>query len=191
MEPIAQKTIVQSTPKSRVGLLKMFLIVGVILLVLCGICTFITVAIKWNSERAFREQFMKYYPGNNISEPKPTITVTPIISQPSTNMLQYGKDASIPSDFPTDVPLFGDAKLNASGYDATKKMFTLNFSIDEYKGSILDFYKKELKAKGWTLNEEGNIYGSFLTAKKDNRELNVFVFGIGSNQNLSLTVTKP
>ncbi len=94
---------------------------------------------------------------------------------------------SMPADWPSDAPTYTNAKIeNAittspeSGTASSTVIFT---TVDSLQ-AVIDFYKKELPAKGWTANFSlGTTMGNTTTfsAKKDNRFLNVSITNMGTS----------
>lgn len=60
---------------------------------------------------------------------------------------------SVPSDFPSDVPVYGNSTVisSASAVNAGGMGHVLNLETSSSVDSVIDFYKKELAAKGWTV----------------------------------------
>lgn len=169
--------------KSQSSILKIILIVLGVLLLLCTICGIGGLLVLRNSKSKVIQRLNEVYPNSSSS----SSSVTP------TSDFLYGSNAKLPSDFPSDVPVYPDAKLNVintNGEDKDAK-FVVSYTASVTADKVVDFYKKELVAKGWTIDNETNIFGTVLDAKKSDRTINMFILGDeGDKTNFTITVSK-
>jgi hypothetical protein len=68
--------------------------------------------------------------------------------------------AALPGGFPTDVPIYGGAKVTAGA--KTKEMTTAILTTADPVKKVIDFYGEKLKANGWEIQntmsaEEGGM----------------------------------
>lgn len=104
----------------------------------------------------------------------------------------------VPDGWPDDVPIYKGAKVVTGGTtnDAASgkaMMVTLESSDDADK--VTNFYKDKLPGEGWTIESDysgngGGGTGNSLSAKKDNRQVNLIVSGDGSKTAVVITVTE-
>lgn len=101
--------------------------------------------------------------------------------------LSYGKD-SLPEAFPKDIPVYSPAAVKMSQtIDDSKSV--VSFSTADDPSQVTAFYKKELPAKGWKVENE-MIMGTMtlLHVQKGERELNVTVNKSDAETIISLVV---
>lgn len=101
--------------------------------------------------------------------------------------LSYGKDG-IPDTFPKDIPLYSAAAVKMSQtIDDSKVVVSLSTADDLAR--VTAFYKKELSAKGWKIQNEMSMGTmTLLHLQKGERELNVTVNGGDDETIISLII---
>ncbi len=86
--------------------------------------------------------------------------------------VEWGSDKK-PDNWPTDVTIYEGAKIQSSvsANPATGKQgMYLVLTTGDSQQTVLDFYKKDLVAKGWTVNNSIQSQETMLvSASKDNR----------------------
>ncbi len=101
-------------------------------------------------------------------------------------------NATMPSNWPSDVPTYSDAKLQYSGTanPATGKTgAAIVFTTTDSAGNVLSFYKKELVAQGWTIAAEATTNGTItLGATKDTRAFGMYIAPSGEGTETAVTI---
>lgn len=83
----------------------------------------------------------------------------------------------LPSDFPTDVFVYPDAKITfststpANAADGTKAGFMIAYGISQSASDVVAKYKAEMAKNGWTLETEANYGAMMVNFKKGNRAI--------------------
>jgi hypothetical protein len=181
---------VQPPVNGKSNVLKIFLIILGVLLFLCCICSSIGYFILAKTDSDVKRRLNEVYGTTENAKPKATGTITPFPSG-SDSESSFGDDATVPAGFPSDAPLYtSNTKLNAATYDSARNTYTLNYTTSDTTEQVATFYRSEIPAKGWKIEDEQTIFGNTFTAKKDNREMTIFIFGLGKSTNYSITVTK-
>lgn len=86
---------------------------------------------------------------------------------------KYGEDISLPSDFPSNIPVFTGAKIITASSKTEEGATYLSFTSDKSVQTVIDFYKTELPKLGWTLQSE--LVNSMVTYENATQILTVFV----------------
>lgn len=96
---------------------------------------------------------------------------------------------SLPSDFPSDIPIYPGSDVAYSGTNTSQDgggagvMLT---TADE-ASKIIAYYKKELASAGWTVEDTQNVAGTTaMTAAKGNR--NLYLGVTGSDDGTTITI---
>ena len=99
--------------------------------------------------------------------------------------------ASLPADFPKDVPIFENSTIEAAmsiGGEQHQIVGNAHAGLDE----VVSFYKKECAARGWketmTMAQGGEEAASFSTYEKDGRAMTVTVAQDEEGVHFSLSV---
>ena len=83
---------------------------------------------------------------------------------------QLGGNVTLPSNFPEDIPLYPDA-VPFSAMETGGGTTILSLDSDEQAPEVYGFYKEQLPASGWTIENELNVGGQrVLTAIKGDRK---------------------
>ena len=92
--------------------------------------------------------------------------------------LAEGVTASVPDNFPTDVPIYPGAQaaqgkgVEIEGSPQSAVQFLTNDALDD----VHKFYSSELGSKGWTLDSDSeNEAAATIQATKDNCKANVLI----------------
>lgn len=97
----------------------------------------------------------------------------------------------LPDNWPSDAPKYPDANIQYSGTSnpqTGEAGSAIVFTTGDSAQSVSDFYKKQLAADGWTIEQTANMgASSVLSAKKDTRTFAVYITDSGSGQT-SVTV---
>lgn len=172
MEADAPKTPVAETKTSTTTVKKSdskkMIIVIVVLLLLCCCCSIIVGAIYLYKRGAQNDGY--YTPGFFNSVPDTGSTG----NTGSTDDLY---STTLPSGFPSDVPIYPGARI-VFGVKNDTDSYSASLSSTAAAGAVQDYYKNEIVKKGWTIENEGNIFGYVITASKGDRELNVVVLEV-------------
>jgi len=88
--------------------------------------------------------------------------------------VEIGTESEIPDDWPSDMPVYPNAKIQGS-WDFSGEAGAENISVvlisQDSIDQIKDYYKKELPANGWavedsgTFSSEGETFGGFTVTK--------------------------
>ena len=82
----------------------------------------------------------------------------------------------LPSDFPSDVFVYGDAKITfatstpANPADGTKASFMVGYEVNQSVNDVADKYRDEMAKNGWTKDTEANYGAMMINFKKGTRE---------------------
>lgn len=101
-------------------------------------------------------------------------------------------DQKLPSDWPSDVPVYGGAKISFSGSatnDEGKQGAQVILSTDDSVQKVSDYYRKELVDKGWTMKGSANAStGSTLAYEKGDQALAIVIAGSQNTTSITLVV---
>lgn len=109
-----------------------------------------------------------------------------------------GGEAKIPSDFPKDVPVYPGSKVTFA-VKTEGKNFSVAVLTKDDVAKVMDYYKRELAAKGWNSTDDSLEItfegGSSKSYSKENRVILVTVGTEESSQSsgqtiVTLTVTE-
>lgn len=188
VEAEAPKTPVQETKTTTVakkgGMGKPVIIIAVILL-LCCCCSVIIGAIFLYQRNTGLGIPGLNLPGMNnlgtgMTPPgffNPVPNGTGSTGNGSTNDDDYLStlpSGTIPTGFPTDVPIFTGSKVVYGVKDNNE--FVVSLAAKASAAEVTAFYKSELAKKGWTITSEQTFLGNLLTAEKGSNELSVIVY---------------
>ena len=109
-----------------------------------------------------------------------------------------GESAEVPSDFPSDMPLY-DGTLNVSTAvdTADGKIYSLGIQTDDDAMDVASWYADELDAEGWTTlseitNDSGGATMVVYALEKGTTEAQVVINADGSEPTqIAVTVTAP
>lgn len=99
----------------------------------------------------------------------------------------------LPENFPSDFPQYAGAKVESSltgSQTGTAGGFWVTFSTPDEMAKVVQFYKTELKNKGWTVTGTMDVGAvTTYTVEKGSMEGSVAVSSDGSNENTAIMVT--
>ena len=103
-------------------------------------------------------------------------------------VMNTGDSVSLPADFPKDVYVAKDAKIQTAL--KTPDGFMIQFSIDQKKGKVAETYSSKMKDGGWA-SETSMDMGetTSLIVKKDNRQAAIIITQKDSDSEVMITVT--
>ena len=87
----------------------------------------------------------------------------------------------LPSDFPSDVFTYPDAKITfatstpANAADGTKASFMIGYTVNQSVADVVAKYKDEMAKNGWTVGTEANYGAMMIDFKKGNKDVSVTV----------------
>jgi hypothetical protein len=106
------------------------------------------------------------------------------------NQGESKKSIALPDGFPTDSPVFPNAKLVDTTLLTSSKSYALTYSLEKSKGTtkdVIDFYTAELIKQGWKIPEPpilNDTTGNYiLSAKKDGKEFRVTTYPLPDQNN--------
>ncbi len=109
----------------------------------------------------------------------------------TTDQGTWSTSDSLPKDFPSDVPLYANAKVQGSlvSGDTASTGHYVGLETSDALAAVVVWYKKELEAKGWStvtaaVVNEGHIF----SATKDGRVLSVTISEADGSVSIGLVV---
>lgn len=105
--------------------------------------------------------------------------------------MSVGEGATIPANFPKDVPLYPNLKVMVSHVVVEQESYTVSGTVQDTVAKVAEFYTKEAEGQGWKQEQAMNMPNmqNFIY-KKDGRVLTVSAAGEGQETTVSITVTK-
>jgi hypothetical protein len=95
----------------------------------------------------------------------------------------------IPADYPSDAPVYKDAKVTLSQTVSEKNARILMLEAKDAADKIAAFYKSGLEAGGWKIENTATMGEiSIMTAVKENRQFTVQVTNSGDHRTIHQTV---
>lgn len=67
---------------------------------------------------------------------------------------QFGEDLELPSDLPETIPVYENATLLASTHSEENDTHILTFTSTDDFAEIQEYFKSEIDAEGWTIDNE-------------------------------------
>ena len=82
---------------------------------------------------------------------------------------ELGPSKPLPPGFPTQVPIYADATVTDTGWarSTSSLQWQVVFVVQKAPQDVIDFYRTELKAKGWTVTDQP-AQGQTLILSMDN-----------------------
>lgn len=104
----------------------------------------------------------------------------------------FGKNVSIPSGFPSDVPIYEPSDVIAAA--KVKEGYAVSLITQDSVEKVSAYYQKELKAKGWTTGDSSGEFnfngGSVSSFEKGSNTLGVIIASdTKTNNGTSITLT--
>lgn len=87
----------------------------------------------------------------------------------------------LPSDFPSDVFVYGDAKITfatstpANAAEGTKASYMIGYTVNQSLNDVVDKYRTEMAKNGWTKETEANYGAMMISFKKGAKDVLVTV----------------
>jgi hypothetical protein len=69
----------------------------------------------------------------------------------------FGDDLKLPKDFPSDVPIYGGAKISALSTNKQEGMANVTLTSEDGKDKVLGWYENEMKSAGWEEENSSTI----------------------------------
>jgi type II secretory pathway pseudopilin PulG len=91
----------------------------------------------------------------------------------------------LPSDFPSDVFMYPDAKISfaistpANAASGTTAGYVVSYSVSQSSADVVAKYKAEMVKNGWTIGTEANYGSVMINFEKGNKEV---VVAVGESQ---------
>jgi hypothetical protein len=101
--------------------------------------------------------------------------------------ISQGAGASLPKDFPSDVPVYAGAKpvMNATVQEGTTVMLETTDPSDK----VVEYYDKNLKEQGWEQESKFNMQNTVsISSKKEKRRLAVNIMGADNKTTIQLVL---
>jgi hypothetical protein len=120
--------------------------------------------------------------GNTTAKPEQAAGNTPAAAPAKDDFAGLPK-TKLPSNFPSDVPIYSGLTPN---YSASNKMQGTASVIMTGSGDadkIVDFYKKDLAVKGWTISDEQSFNAmTSMAFTKDKTKVTIIVNGLDAGK---------
>jgi hypothetical protein len=126
--------------------------------------------------------------GVNVNPTNGSVSVTGKDGQSAS----FGKNVSIPSGFPSDVPIYEPSDVIAAA--KVKEGYAVSLLTKDSVDKVSAYYQKELKAKGWVSGDSNGEFnfngGSVSTFEKGSNTLGVIIASdTKTNNSTSITLT--
>ena len=99
---------------------------------------------------------------------------------------------TLPENWPSDAPTYANATIQYSGSSnpqTGEKGLAVVLMTSDGAQKVVDFYKRELASKGWTVDQTATMGASTaLSAQKDTRTFVIYVADAGNGQ-VSITAS--
>jgi hypothetical protein len=177
MDPVEETSVVSSNGGSKKGL---YIVIGILVLIILGFL--------------FRDSLGF---SRKVSVGGMEGQVTKKLDGSTTYTNDYGTITTgtnrLPDGWPSDAPMYKNATITGTvsskmqtGLDGLSVTFTTTDSLQ----TVLDFYKKELVANGWTGVGQSTTMGNVtvLSSKKGNQIFGITVLNAGTGE-LKVTAT--
>jgi hypothetical protein len=101
------------------------------------------------------------------------------------NMPDASGTTAMPSNFPTDIPVYSGLKVTYSAAEIPKEAGQATFTSSGSAADIKTFYDKQMIDNGWTQDSTNtNAEGSSSTYSKDTRTASISINSSGSTSNV-------
>ncbi len=105
--------------------------------------------------------------------------------------ISIGEDVKLPSDFPSDVPVYSKAQVVSSFSSDEAHTATLTSSKDF--DTVKSYYQKEIESEGWTINSTSNLnlggQSTTFLCTKDGRNLTVGIYAYEESEEVTISLT--
>jgi hypothetical protein len=103
---------------------------------------------------------------------------------------EYGKADQLPTDFPDDVPLYGNARP-LSSMAAPDRGTVVNLRSSDSAAEMFAWYQQQYAAQGWEIEHAKQEHArSTLVARKGNRVSSIVILGVPGATQALLTVSE-
>ena len=111
-------------------------------------------------------------------------------SSSNVSMVTNDSSKNLPENWPSDVPFYANAKITGGGtsYVGSKIAGSSTLTTPDSQKMVIDFYKKELPSKGWTILPEMN--SRRVVATQDSRELMVTTYEVTTGGSMISVIIK-
>jgi hypothetical protein len=100
---------------------------------------------------------------------------------------QFGGDVAIPAGFPTDVPIYPDARPTAA-ISAVGRGTMTTFESGDPPEKVYTFYRERLVAAGWRIDTEADLGGQYmLRCAKAGQQASVSITGSDAGARIAVT----
>lgn len=127
-----------------------------------------------------------------ISEDGESVTMNIQTADGGTMQMNTGGGASVPENFPADVPIYDGLSIigSFSSNEGEEQMFNISATSSEAPDKVMAFYKEKLEAEGWKQQETFSQAGGMQMASfsKAERIVNITAMSEGDATNVTLTV---
>lgn len=109
--------------------------------------------------------------------------------------MQWGEGAELPDDFPSDVPIYKNAKVTSSSTSTADQGYSASLSTTDSQSTVADYYKAELEKQGWTIDDSytaSDTSGKSTSyyASKGDRDLTIGVYKYTDEVSVTIYVSK-
>lgn len=108
---------------------------------------------------------------------------TPAAARPDVEIPETG---SLPSEFPSDVPIFPGATTQQSLSIVGDSMM-VTFTVDAPSDDVYDFYETHLTMRGWKISQHTEE-AYRVRANKDTRSVSVMIMPAGASTDVAVLI---
>lgn len=105
----------------------------------------------------------------------------------------FSVGTSLPSNFPSDIPIYSGATASFSASDVNdqgKETSSVTFALKANLNDVVAFYKTKMETAGYELKSEVNIFGNILEYENSQREVLISVLGsTEAGEDMILTIS--
>ncbi len=107
------------------------------------------------------------------------------------NTVAFGEDLKLPDDFPSDVPIYGGAKVTAVTTNKQEKSANVTLTSTDAKDKVMKWYEDKMKADGWEEKNSSTINEvEFREYTKGQVKIAVSVWPNDDKQSTFITVSR-
>lgn len=101
----------------------------------------------------------------------------------------------LPDTWPSDAPAYPNASIQYSGSSNPQTGAVgaaVVFATNDSVSAITEFYKRELAAQGWTIEQTANMgTATVIAASKDTRRIGVYIADAGDTRSVTVGIELP
>lgn len=117
-----------------------------------------------------------------------TVVARTITAEGEVFEAEYGQEGQLPSDFPDDVPLYGNAQPLAS-MAAPEHGTVVNLRTTDAPEQVFAWYRERYAKQGWEIEQQIEERSrSTLVASKGNRVSSIVIIGVPGATQILLTI---